>query len=94
MTTEKDFCDATAQWNSNVYGKEIAWVCEPEDVVRTRAPVADFETTFGAPREVVKTIVGDLHVWQNVQARYGARRGEVFVLACVDGCLSYFDGEV
>tara|TARA_A100000172_G_scaffold29701_1_gene17660 strand:- start:1375 stop:1659 length:285 start_codon:yes stop_codon:yes gene_type:complete len=94
MLTDKDFCDATSVWNCDEFGDELSWVCQPDDVVRTADTVADFQAArSGAPDEY-ETPLGVLYVWENQQARKGARRGEVFVLDAGDYRLSYFSGQV
>ena len=85
--------DATAEWNSGEYGDELAWVCEPDEVVVTAETVADFIKARGNPAEVFQTEAGDLHIWCKQQSRPGCRRGDLFLLDIGDSRLSYFDGE-
>ena len=94
MITSKDFCDATSEWNCNEFADETGWVCEPDDVVQTSETVADFQAARSGTADEDETPLGILYVWENQQARKGARRGEVFVLDAGDFRLSYFSGQV
>jgi hypothetical protein len=85
--------DATAEWNSGEFGDELAWVCEPDEVVVTAETLADFVEARGNPSETVNTAAGDLHIWQKQQSRPGCRRGDLFLLDAGTSRLSYFGGE-
>ena len=94
MTNRNDFCNATSVWNSGVFGKEISWVCEPDEVQETRETIADFIEARTGEHEIYKTEVGNLYVWEDQQSRKGKRRGNLFVLDAGDRRYCYFDGEV
>ena len=74
-------CRATAFYNSN--GEEydeLDRLCEPDDVVATRDTVENFIEAWGKPDEQLETPEGLLLVWENVQRRKGASRGNLFLM--------------
>tara|TARA_R110000751_G_scaffold306882_2_gene426479 strand:+ start:100 stop:414 length:315 start_codon:yes stop_codon:yes gene_type:complete len=94
---EVTLCSATAVWNTNdiaAFGNEQDWVCEPDDVVESRATVEDFQKGIakGKVAECVDTPAGVLHVWTEIQTRKGCRRGDLFVLQNGEKSFSYFNG--
>jgi len=92
-TSTKNFCDATAEWNSGYFGDESSWICEPKNVVVSAERISDFTAARGTAHEEIETEAGLLLVWENQQSRPGCRRGNLFVMDSGDGSLSYFDGE-
>ena len=87
MIDEVDFCNATSVWNTgqpDKFGDETAWVCEPDNVVESRATVEDFETGDGVAknktREEINTEVGILYIYENVKPRRFSQAGNLFVM--------------
>ena len=91
---EKDFCDCTAVWNSNVFGDETSWVCEPDDVVESRATIEDFKSgaAKGKDVETYDTPHGTLYVWENVKPRPASSKGNLFAMENGEKTLSFFAG--
>ena len=92
----EDFSKALTFWNCGDENNEIAVLVEPEDVVATRDALADFKSgaALTAKRYTIeKTPRGDLHKWEGVQARKGARRGDLFVMDFGDVRAAWFEGE-
>ena len=91
---EKDFCDSTAVWNSGVFGEEIAWVCEPDWVVESRATIEDFKSgaAKGKAVETYDTQHGTLYVWSEVKPRPASSKGNLFAMENGEKTFSYFDG--
>ena len=58
---EQDFCDCTAVWNSNVFGDETSWECEPDDVVESRGTLYVWENVKPRPA----SSKGNLFAMQN-----------------------------
>ena len=91
---EQDFCDSTAVWNSNVFGDETSWVCEPDDVVESRATIEDFKSgaAKGKDVETYDTIHGTLYVWSDVKPRPASSKGNLFAMENGEKTLSFFAG--
>jgi hypothetical protein len=92
-----NFCKATALWNSNDFGNDLAQLCEPDDVAATRDTVADFMSGpagHARRREECETPAGKLLVFRDCQTRKGARRGDLFLMDFGEARAAYFDGEV
>ena len=91
---EQDFCDCTAVWNSGVFGEEIAWVCEPDEVDESRATIEDFKTGVakGKDCETYDTPHGTLYVWENVKPRPASSKGNLFAMENGEKTFSYFSG--
>tara|TARA_R110002072_G_scaffold90873_1_gene203109 strand:+ start:1195 stop:1482 length:288 start_codon:yes stop_codon:yes gene_type:complete len=91
---EKDFCDSTAVWNSGVFGDETSWVCEPDDVVESRATIEDFKSgaAKGKDVETYDTPHGTLYVWENVKPRPASSKGNLFAMENGEKTLSFFAG--
>jgi hypothetical protein len=91
---EQDFCDCTAVWNSNVFGDETSWVCEPDDVVESRATIEDFKSgaAKGKDVETYDTIHGTLYVWSDVKPRPASSKGNLFAMENGEKTLSFFAG--
>ena len=75
-----------------------------EEVVETRDTIDDFFNAQGrklnrkgerpeVPYEQETTLLGTVYRWENVQARKGARRGNLYVMDFGDVRATYFDGE-
>jgi len=110
MLTEQqkiDFVKAVAVWNrpslewadcvDENKGYDFAKLCEVENVAATRDTLADFLS--GAARtakrhEQQRTPAGVLHIFHEVQARKGARRGTAFVMDFVEARAAFFNVEV
>lgn len=91
---EEDFCKCTAVWNCGVFGKEIAWACEPDDVVESRATIQDFKLGAAKGKDVItyNTQHGILYVWSDVKPRPASSSGNLFAMKNGQKTLSYFDG--
>lgn len=79
-------------------------ISSDDGVAETRDTIEDFFSANGrrlardgsrpaVPRELNTTDYGDLYIWDDVQARKGARRGTVYVMDFGDCRAAYFDGE-
>ena len=76
-----------------------------DQVVETQDTVENFFETRGrrldrrtgerpaVPYELNKTFLGDVFVWEDVQARKGARRGNLYVMDFGSCRAAYFTGE-
>ena len=91
---EQNFCDCTSVWNSNVFGDETSWVCEPDDVVESRATIEDFKSgaAKGKDVETYDTIHGTLYVWSDVKPRPASSKGNLFAMENGEKTLSFFAG--
>ena len=83
---------------------DIDDIISDDQIIETRETIEDFFNARGwrndrngnrpdVPRELNKTIVGDLYIWEDQQSRKGARRGTLFVMDFGDARACYFDGE-
>lgn len=84
---------------------DISDVCHRDgDVVETRDTIENFFEANGrrlsrqgqrpaTPYEQESTILGDVFVWRDRQARKGCRRGTLWVMDFGDARAAYFDGE-
>lgn len=97
-----------ASWNNygatSVADLDIDDMIEDYQIVETRDTLEDFFNAQGrrllkngerplAPFERSETLLGHIYVWENVQARKGARRGTLYVKDFGDVRAAYFDGE-
>lgn len=100
------FRRAVASWNAcGSADCEIDDVIgEDADVVETRDTIEDFFSARGrrlnrkgerpeVPYEQERTAFGIVYRWENVQARPGARRGDLFVMDFGDTRACYFSGQ-
>ena len=91
---EEDFCKCTAVWNCGVFGKEIAWACEPDDVVESRATIQDFKLGAAKGKDDItyNTQHGTLYDWSDVKPRPASSKGNLFAMENGEKTFSYFDG--
>lgn len=86
-----------AAWNN--YGAktiddlDIDDVLSDDQIVETRETVENFVDANGQARNKV-TFLGNVCIWDNIQARKGAARGTLFVMDFGDARASFFDGEI
>jgi len=73
----KNLCAAVRAWN---HGLDMPGASGPDEVIATNDTLADFISAWGEPSEWFGTPEGILIVWQKVQARKGAPRGDLFVM--------------
>lgn len=67
--------------------------CSGEQVAQTRDTVANFAEMWGKPHEIENYSFGALLIWHDLQARKGARRGDLYVMDFGDARAAYFSGE-
>jgi len=86
-TTEQieAFCDyVSAEWSY-----EIA----PDDVTTTRDTLANFVEQWGAPDGATDYGKLPFTIWEDIQTRKGAQRGDLLVMDCGEFRLAYFSGQ-
>ena len=89
------FCLATAANNNGGYEEDATLddaLCNADQVVETRDQIADFIAKWGQP-EKEEYGFGTLYFWRNVQARKGARRGDLMVMDFTTARAAFFSGE-
>jgi hypothetical protein len=90
---EKDFCDMTSVWNTNKFGEELDWVCEPRQVEVSYGNLMNLQAKLakGKSYTTYQTPVGKLYVWKNVRSHFltwSGRSGTLF--AAQDGDQTFF----
>jgi len=60
-----------------------------DELVTSRSTLASFVEQWGKPARTI----GDVAFWDQIQTRPGRTRGDLAVIATVDGSLSWFNGE-
>ena len=65
-------------------------LCNEDEVVHTRDTAAAFIASHGRPDQCENYKSGDLLVWNKVQTRKGARRGDLYVMDFGDVRAAYF----
>lgn len=97
---------AIASYNRSIDDLDINEVVSTDaEVVETRDTIEDIYSRNGrrldrngnrpaVPRELYKTLLGQIYIWQNVQTHKGARRGTLYVMDFGDARATFFDGEV
>jgi hypothetical protein len=93
---EKDFCDMTSVWNTNIFGEELDWVCEPRHVEVSYRNLMYFQQGLakGRPFTTYQTPVGKLYVWRKVRYHFltwSGRSGTLFAAQDGDRTLFYID---
>lgn len=99
---------ALSAWNNysakTVAELDIDDMIEDGQIVETQDSIENFFDARGrrlnrngdrpeVPRELNQTICGELYVWENQQARKGARRGTLYVMDFGAARACHFDGE-
>jgi len=87
---------ATAAHNASGYEEDATIddsLCSEDDVTATTETLADFIKSRGTPANIEKYSFATLYIWENQQARKGARRGDLYVVDFGDRRAAYFSGE-
>ena len=66
---------------------------DESDVSETHDSIENFTSKWGTPASSAEYFGVTLHHWTAVQARKGARRGDLYVADFGDSRLAHFDGE-
>lgn len=67
--------------------------CSEEQVAQTRDTVADFIEKWGQPADTQEYSFGTLLIWNDLQTRKGARRGDLYVMDFGEARAAYFSGQ-
>lgn len=67
--------------------------CEADEVVQTRDTVDDFTKQWGKPHDSEEYTGGTLMIWNKLQTRKGAQRGDLYVMDFGDARAAYFSGQ-
>lgn len=87
---------ATATNNNGGYSEAATFddaYCSENEVTQTRDTVASFIEKWGAPHETEVSRFGKLLIWNDLQTRKGARRGNLYVMDFGNARAAYFGGE-
>jgi hypothetical protein len=87
---------ATAANNNGGYEEDATLedaCCSEEQVAQTRDTVVDFVGKWGAPHDTEKYSFGTLLIWNALQSRKGAVRGDLYVMDFGGARAAYFSGE-
>jgi hypothetical protein len=87
---------ATAANNNGGYEEDADLddaCCRDDQVAQTRDTIADFVTKCGQPHETDNYSFGNLLVWNGLQTRKGATRGNLYVMDFGEARGTYFSGQ-